>query len=71
MSSPLKSIAPSDGAIGAQDQLEQRALPRAVGPDQAAQLALLDREVDTIDRAQATEVFLEPARLQDRGHRSR
>ena len=57
--------------IGAQDQLEERALARAVRPDQAAQLALLDREVDTVDRAQAAEVLLEPARLQDRGHRSR
>src|SRR4029079_7765622 len=57
--------------VRAQDQLEQRALARAVRSDQAAQLAFLDGKVDAVDRVKTAEVLLEPTRLQDSRHGSR
>ena len=41
--------------VDAGDQLEQRALARAVAPDDAEELALLDREGDVADRVEAVE----------------
>src|SRR5262249_55483622 len=48
------------------EALEEGALARAVGADYAAQLALLQREVDVVDSDHAAEAHGESARLQER-----
>src|SRR5690606_29221301 len=48
--------------------LEERALARAVGPDQAAQLALAKREVHLVDGDHAAEAHRELVRLDDAAH---
>src|SRR5579875_922206 len=59
-------------AVMAQDAgkaIDQRALARAVRPDQADALAARDRQIDPVERDKPAEALAEPPRLQERfGH---
>ena len=48
------------GPIEAGDQVEERRLAGAVGPDQAEDLAGADLEVDAVERLQAAERLAQP-----------
>ena len=48
MSTPSTRIAPSADVVEPADQVDQRALARAAGPDQADHLAGADRQVDAV-----------------------
>ena len=52
------------------DHVEERRLARAVRPDQADDRALLDREVDPVDRHQAAEALGQAAYVEQVGHAS-
>ena len=53
------------GAVDAGDDVEQRGLARAVGTDEAQDLAALDREIDPVERGDAAELFGEPAHFEE------
>ena len=53
----------------AADAIDQGRLARAVGPDQAEPLALLDLEVDAVERDEAAEALAEPATCSSARHR--
>ena len=52
------------------DDVEQRALARAVGPDEADQLALADGEAHVVERGEPAELLGDPVHLEDGSHRS-
>ena len=54
--------------ILAEDQAEERALARAVRPDQAVKLARLEHKVDVGGDLEAAEALVELARLEERHH---
>ena len=53
------------GAVDAGDDVEQRGLARAVGADEAQDLAPLDREIDPVERGHAAEFLGEPAHFEE------
>ena len=70
MSVPSTSDGPFGHVVEAADEVDQRGLARAAGPDQADHLARLDRQVDALDHgavavAEADVAELDPA-LQSR-----
>src|SRR5262249_51078184 len=66
----LASEAHGSGArrIAPEDEAEERALARAIGPNEAMQLAFLDRERQVVDRLEAAEVLAEVRCLEQRAH---
>src|SRR5215475_8169760 len=52
------------------DDVEQRALARAVGPDEADQLTFADGEGDLVERGEPAELLGDAVHLEDGGHRS-
>ena len=54
------------GMIDAADQVEDRRLPRSVGPDQADQLSPLEFEVEIRDGLQPSKKMGQPADLKER-----
>src|SRR4029453_49578 len=52
------------------DDVEQRALARAVGPDEADQLALADGEADVVERGEPAELLGDAVHLEDGGHQA-
>src|SRR6185437_12920242 len=55
--------------VGADDQLEQRALAGSVRADEAMDLPILDREVVLLHGKQAAEALADAAGLDQGGHR--
>src|SRR5436309_1034019 len=62
----LAADAPGVVAQGARDAVHERALARAVGPDEAEALAVRDREVHAIERREATEALRDAAGREQR-----
>src|SRR5207245_3883666 len=60
---------PAARQLSAGDALEQRALARAVGTDQAVELPLLDPEVHFAQRRELAEGLGDPRRLKQRHRR--
>ena len=63
-SAPSKTMRPEVGRIEAGDQVDDGALARAVGADQAEDLALLDAQADTVDGLHAAEMLARGRRAQ-------
>ena len=64
------TMSPSVGVELAGEALEERALARAVGADQAAQLVVPEREVDPVDGDDAAEMHATDCGSRGRSHRS-
>src|SRR4029078_620317 len=57
--------------VHARDEVEDRRLARAVRPDQADDLALLDGEIEALDHAETAERFRDAVELEERRHQTR
>src|SRR5580765_7007275 len=58
------------GRLSARDDVEERALARAVRPDEADELALAHRERHAVERGETAELLADAADLEDGRHRS-
>ncbi len=62
---PGEEHAAGVGRLHARDDVEERRLPRAVGPDDGVHAPAFEGDVDVVDRHQAAEAPGEPLRAQD------
>ena len=69
MSWPRNSIVPEVCGHVARDDVEQRRLPRAVGAEDGAPLAVRDVEVDVAHGIEAAEPPADPPQAEDRAGR--
>src|SRR6185369_16510252 len=53
--------------VHAGDEIEERRLPRAVRPDDAHDLALVDMDVELLDALQAAKALRDSVQLEERG----
>src|SRR6185437_13318404 len=67
---PLEANVPGVGLVDARHEVEQRRLARAVRPDHADDLALVDVQVEPVDAREAAEVLRHALDLEQPGHQT-